>query len=139
MDRVLTQYGLLLLLSGVMALLLLRQVPESRRIERVVQQGRAVIVEVVRGSTVGLGTRAQSYLDFRYAGRSNSLRVSHAFRQRVNNAPTTALLHLPEYPELFLPPDYDSKSQSSSFYGLITLFLGSAGYSLFMLIKKKAE
>ena len=136
MDRVFNQYGLLLLLSGVMALLLLVQLPEMRRTQRVVQQGRAVTVEVVRGSTFGAGTRAQSYVDFRYAGQAHSLRVSHAFRQQVNDALTTDLLHLSDYPDLFLPPDYDSKSQTNSLYWLLALFLGSVGYSLFMLLKK---
>ena len=136
MDRVFNQYGLLLLISGVMALLMLLQLPEMQRIQRVVQRGHAVTVEVVRGSTFGGGTRAQSYVDFRYAGQAHSLRVSHAFRQRVNNASTAELLHLSEYPDLFLPPDYDSKSQTNSLYWLLALFLGSVGYSLFMLLKK---
>ena len=139
MSRLLNPYGLLLLLSAGMALLFLRQVPESRRIARVVQQGRVVPVEVIHASTAGFGNRAQSYVDFRYAGREHSVRVSHMFRQRVNDAPTTTLLHLPEYPDLFLPPDYDDTSQSSSFYGLLAMFFSIAGYCLFMLFKKRAE
>lgn len=136
MDRVFNQYGLLLLGSGIMALLMLMQLPQMQRTQRVVQRGRVVTVEVVRGSTFGVGTRAQSYMDFRYAGQAHSLRVPHAFRQRINNASTAELLHLPEYPDLFLPPDYDSKSQTNSLYWLLALFVGSMGYSLFMLLKK---
>ena len=98
-----------------------------------------VPVEVVRGSTARISSRAQSYVDFRYAGREHSVRVSHAFRQQVNDAPTTALLHLPEYPDLFLPPDYDDTSQSGSFYGLLATFFSIAGYCLFMLVKKKPD
>ncbi|TGE23197.1 hypothetical protein [Hymenobacter metallicola] len=139
MHRLLNQYGLLLLLNGGLALIFLLQLPESWRITRVVEQGRVVPVEVIHGSTVRLGNRAQSYLDFRYAGRSHSVRVSHALRQRVKGAPTIDLLHLPEYPDLFLPPDYNDQSQSNSLYGLLVMFLGFAGYCLFMLIKKRSD
>ena len=98
MHRLLNQYGLLLLLTGGLALIFLSMLPEGRRIARVVEQGRLVPVEVIHGSTYRLGNRAQSYLDFRYAGRNHTARVSHVFRQRVQDAPTTGLLHLPEYP-----------------------------------------
>lgn len=139
MHRLLNQYGLLLLLSGGLALIFLLMLPEGRRITRVVEQGRVVPVEVIHSSTERLGNRAQSYLDFRYAGRNHTVRVSHVFRQRVKDAHTTGLLHLPEYPDLFLPPDYDNQSQSNALYGLVVMFLGFASYSLFMLIRKGSD
>jgi hypothetical protein len=88
--------------------------------------------------TVAAGS-TQSYLDFRFAEHAHSVRVSHAFRQRVSTLSTTAMLHLPEYPDLFLPPDYDFKGQLLSYSVLIAFFLGSAGYSIWMLVKENSN
>lgn len=137
MQRLLNQYIFLLVLCGGLALLFLIQVPELWRIRQVGQQRQFVDVEVLRGSTFTFGKQSQSYLDFRYAEQAHSVRVSHAFRQQASTLPTTAMLHLSEYPDLFLPPDYDFKGQLFSYSVLITFFLGSAGYSLWMLVRKK--
>jgi hypothetical protein len=136
MQRLLNQYTFLLVLCGGLSLLFLMQVPEMWRIRQVGQRRQFVEVEVLRGSTFTLGKRAQSYLYFRFAGQAHSVRVSHAFRQRVSTLSTTALLNLPEYPDLFLPPDYDFKGELLSYSVLITFFLGSTGYSIWMLVKE---
>jgi hypothetical protein len=137
MQRLLNQHTFLVVLCGGLALLFLLQVPQLWRIRQVGQRRQLVEVEVLRGSTFTLGKRAQSYLDFRYADRVHSVRVSNAFRQQASRSSTTAMLHLSEYPNLFLPPDYDFKGQLFSYSVLITFFLGSAGYGLWMLLKKK--
>jgi hypothetical protein len=136
MQRLLNKHTFLLVLCGGLALLFLMQAPQLWRIRQVGQRKQLVEVEVLRGSTFTLGKRSQSYLSFRYAEQTHSVRVSHAFRQRVSTLSTTVMLHLPEYPDLFLPPDYDFKGQLFSYSALITFFLGSAGYSIWMLVKE---
>lgn len=137
MQRLFNQYIFLLVLCGGLALLFLMQVPQLWRIRQVGQRKHLVEVEVLRGSTFTFGKRSQSYLDFQYDKQAYSVRVSHAFRQQASKLPTTAMLHLPEYSDLFLPPDYDFTGELFSCSALIAFFLGSAGYSIWMLVKKK--
>lgn len=119
-----------------MLVMLLKEVPEAIRIRRVVTKKQSVEVRLMSKSSIDFGKRSASYIDFDYEGQKYSVRVSRSFLDRIKASQVTRLLHLPEYPALFLPPDYDGNSQSTSFLMLILLFTVTSGYSVFMLLKE---
>jgi hypothetical protein len=118
-----------LLLSGAF----LYNIPGLLRIRQLGQSKSFVSVQIVRTVEAKLGKQHSYYLHFSYQSQEKSARVSRSFAEQVQALKTTKLFHLPQYPDLFLPPDYDFRGELISHIALIMLFLFTLGYSVKMI------
>jgi len=118
-----------------MATWFLRGIPKFRQMQLVVQQGQLVTIEVIQIMDKRFGQRGSLDVDFRYNGRQQSVSVDYKFFEKVKGQQTAQLLHLPEYPDLFLSPTYDVEGQARSNLIVSGMMVLSAGYFLFMAFK----
>jgi hypothetical protein len=123
-------WWLMLLLSTSLAFIFLSQIPEMMRIQQVMQHGDSVIVEVIKPKAFHVGRRNFQYLGFRYQGFDRSVRISYNFFEQIKMKRETKLRHLPEYPDLFLAPDYDIKWESISHVVLTCFFVFMVPFSV---------
>jgi hypothetical protein len=125
----------MLSLSTFIAILFLSQIPEMMRIRQVMQYGDSVPVEIIKPIAFRVGRRDFQYLDFLYQGSNNSVRISYKFFNQIKAKRETKLRHLPKYPDLFLPPDYDTKWQSISHVVLTCFFVFMIPFSIARIYK----
>lgn len=130
---------LLLLLSSFLAIVFLRGTPEFLQIHKLAKHRPSVSVDVLRTTTSNLGRQPSHYLFFRYQEKEHSLRISQPFFAEVKEKKSTDLIHSSEYPDLFLPPDYDFNSQFTDNIILIALFILTALISIFQMFKKRSD
>jgi len=109
--------------------------PEALRKREVAQHGQLVLVRVTRLFQVHLGKTHSYYLDFRYQGRSQSIRVGRSDLEQATVGRYISLRHLECYPDLFLP-SYETMTWEC--ISQILIFLGGL-YAAFYSIKRLRE
>jgi hypothetical protein len=124
--KLLNIWTLVLLLSILIATVMALSLPDLVKSRKLVEQGSLVEVQVVGGSESSFGKRHMYNLHFIYEGKRHSVQVGRDYLARVKALQSTKLLHLPEYPGIFLSPDYDASGQFTSAIVLIILsaFIG---------------
>jgi hypothetical protein len=123
----------MLLLSTFMSGVFLYMIPQEIQIHRVMTNGDLVTVEILQTRETTFGRRHSHWLEFKYQNVEKSIKVSYNFFNHIKGQPKTELLHLSEYPDLFMPLDYNYKSQFVSLSILTCFFVFMVPFSGFKL------
>jgi hypothetical protein len=118
-------FVLCLFMGTMMALSL----PNQLKAEKVVAKNQLVPVAIVRSSASHWGKRPAYFLHFTYQGQAHSAKVSPEFLRQIEGLRSTQLLHLPEYPTIFLQPGHTESGEFLAGCLLVAMFLGLMIYS----------
>jgi hypothetical protein len=133
--KLLNIWTLVLLLSIAIATVMALSLPDLLKSRKLVEQKNLVEVQIVSGKEFHVGKRHMYNLHFIYEGKQHSIQVGRDYLARVKALQSTKLLHLPEYPDIFLSPGYDTSSQFTSAIVLISFFAFASLYSCVRLFK----
>ncbi|MBU6120886.1 hypothetical protein [Hymenobacter siberiensis] len=124
-------WWLMLLISTVLLSVFLYTIPDAIHKYDVSKNGKLVSVEITEVREVTIGSRHTYSLHFNYLNQKKPiLTIGRSLFDAIRHDKETQLRHLPEYPDLFLAPDYDVKGQSISQVLLICFFAFMWPYSI---------
>ena len=127
-------WWLMLLISTVLLSVFLYTIPDAIHKYDVSKNGKLVSVEVTEVREVTIGSRHSYSLHFNYLNQQKPiLTIGRSLFDAIKYNKETQLRHLPEYPDLFLAPDYDVKGQSISQILLICFFAFMWPYSIYKI------
>lgn len=119
-DYTKTFWGIMLVFTGLLSCLFLYNLFKFAELYKVVDSHKEVSVIVSDMKHIRSGKRDSYYLNFLYNGSSRSIRINNDFFDINKSKSTVRLLHLSDYENVFLPPNY--KFGSELFYhSIITL------------------
>lgn len=127
-------WWLMLLISTILLSVFLYTIPDAIHKYDVSKNGKLVSVEVTEVKELTIGSRHSYSLHFDYLNQKKPfLAIGPSLFAAIKHDKETQLRHLPEYPDLFLAPDYDVKGQSISQVLLICFFAFMWPYSIYKI------
>ena len=127
-------WWLMLLISVVLLSVFSYMIPDAIHKYDISKHEKLVTVEVTQVKEVTIGNRHTYSLHFKYLNQKKpTLTIGRSFFDSIKHNKETQLWHLPEYPDLFISPDYDVKGQSISQIVLICFFAFMLPYSIYKI------
>ena len=129
-----TTWWLMLLISTVLLSVFLYTIPDAIYKYDISKHGTLVTVETTQVKEVTIGNRHSYYLHFKYLNQKKpTLTIGRGLFDLIKHNRETQLWHLPEYPDLFIAPDYDVNGQSISQIVLICFFAFMLPFSIYKI------
>jgi hypothetical protein len=124
----------MLLLSTLMLVVFLYNIPRAIHIYQVSKSGELASVEITQIKEVTVGSRHTYYLHFKYLGeQQSSITIGKSLSDSIVHDKEIKLRHLSNYPDLFLAPDYDTEGQSISHIILVCFFAFMVPFSIYKI------
>ncbi|RZJ88005.1 MAG: hypothetical protein EOO60_11575 [Hymenobacter sp.] len=124
----------MLLLSAFMLTIFSIMIPDAIHKYDIAESGESASVEITQVKETIIGSRHSYSLHFKYLGEEKPfIGISRKLFDAIKHKKETQLGHLPEYPNLFLAPDYDIKWQSISHVILVCFFAFMVPLSIYKI------
>jgi hypothetical protein len=128
--RLLNIWTLLFIVCAFLTLMFSLGFSNERQVDEVLRRGQLVEVEILRSTEAQFGKRHSYTLYFTYNGQQEHTYISRDYSYQIKNTRSTRLLHLAEYPHIFIDPGKKEKGELLSAYILVGLTTIGAGYCL---------